>query len=53
MPDLAAIAYNAYGKSRDWKVFDGSPMPRWEDQSDELKQAWDAAAQAVAATVLG
>jgi hypothetical protein len=51
VPDLARIAYDAYGESRGWVVFNGDPMPRWEDQSPELKQAWDAAAQAVAIAI--
>lgn len=50
MPDLAQIAYEAYGNARGWVVFDGSPMPQWDEQSPELKEAWDAAAQAVART---
>lgn len=50
-PDLAEIAYNAYGESRGWKVFDGMPMPRWDEQSDSLKASWAAAADAVAQTV--
>ena len=48
MVDLGKIAYDAYGKHRGWVVFDGSPMPSWEEQSPELCAAWTAAASAVA-----
>jgi len=48
MPELAEVAYNAYGENRGWVVFSGDPMPKWEDQSPELQAAWRAAAEAVA-----
>ena len=48
---LGKLAYNAYGKARDWKVVGGGPMPRWYDQAAELKAAWIAAAAAVAEAV--
>jgi hypothetical protein len=32
-------------------VFDGSPMPAWEDQTEELREAWQAAALAVLETL--
>jgi len=51
MIDLGEIAYNAYGDNRGWVVFSGAPMPTWEEQSPELREAWDAAAQAVAAAL--
>lgn len=47
MEDLGEIAYDAYGDSRGWVVFSGAPMPKWEDQSPELRAAWSAAAEAV------
>lgn len=50
-PDLGEIAYNAYAESRDWRVFNGDPMPMWYEQSDSLKAAWAAAAEAVVQTV--
>lgn len=49
MIELGKVAYDAYGKARGWVVFNGDPMPAWEEQSPELREAWDAAAQAVAA----
>jgi len=57
MPDadanLGEIAYNAYGESRGWVVFDGSPMPPWDEQRPDILMAWMAAAQAVADHVRG
>jgi hypothetical protein len=52
MIELGKVAYDAYGESRGWKVYNGDAMPTWDEQSPELREAWDAAAQAVAA-VLG
>lgn len=52
MISLAEIAYNAYGDSRNWVVYSGDPMPRWDEQSPELREAWDAAAQAVAKALI-
>jgi hypothetical protein len=49
---LGQVAYEAYGEQRAWKVFDGTPMPGWVDQTPELRQAWEAAASAVAAAAL-
>ena len=50
---IGEIAYNAYGEVREWKVFSGDPMPNWEEQDAELKQAWEAAALAVVREVRG
>jgi hypothetical protein len=50
---LAQVAYTAYGDCRDWKVFSGDPMPTWDEQQEDLKQAWIAAAHAVAVVVEG
>ena len=41
------IAYDAYCKERDWKSFHGEPLPRWEEQDDALRAAWQAGAEAV------
>lgn len=51
--ELAIVAYNAYGDNRDWKVFSGDEMPPWDGQSNELQEAWIAAAHAVAVVVEG
>lgn len=47
MPDLAKIAYEAYCVSREWKSFDGKPLPQWHDVNTDIRSAWDAATQAV------
>ena len=49
--NLGEIAYNAYGNSRGWKVFNGDPMPSWDEQDTAIQMAWIAAAQAVADAV--
>jgi hypothetical protein len=46
--ELGMIAYEAYGDSRAWKTVGGTDMPTWDDQSEELRQAWRDAANAVA-----
>lgn len=51
LEEYAVLAYNAYGDSRDWKTFNGDEMPQWDEQSSELREAWKAAAQAVATAV--
>ena len=48
MSELGRIAYEAYGEALDWQTFAGDPMPSWDEQDPGLKDAWDAAAQAVA-----
>ena len=50
--ELGKIAYNAYGDNRGWVTFNGDAMPTWEEQTPELREAWDAAAQAVAAELI-
>ncbi len=45
------MAYNAYCDNRKWKSVRGDPLPAFENQSSELKAAWEAAAQAVAEQV--
>lgn len=41
------IAYEAYCKARNWKSFNGDPLPQFEAQSPELQEAWILAAAAV------
>lgn len=39
--DLAKAAYNAYGKSMDWKENSGGDiMPEWKNLSVEIQMAW-------------
>lgn len=41
--DIAASAYAAYGASTGNKNFRGDPMPRWDQLSDAIRTAWEAA----------
>jgi len=43
----AKIAYNAYCAKRNWVSVRGEQLPKFEDQSPELKDAWEEAAGAV------
>lgn len=45
---LGEIAYNAYCESRQWKSVRGEPLPAFGSQTEQLKEAWQAAAEAVA-----
>lgn len=44
----AEAAYAAYGKTTDYKNYQGLPMPKWEDLGQKIQQAWINAADAVA-----
>ncbi|WP_414755573.1 hypothetical protein [Anabaena sp. CCY 9910] len=44
---LAQIAYHAYGKTTDFKNYQGLPMPEFEALPEKIKEAWIAATQAV------
>lgn len=47
--ELAMLAYQAYGKSVDFKNYQGLPMPVWGDLTPAIQQAWvEAAKEAVA-----
>ena len=37
---LAKRAYEAYGKTTDFKNYQGLPMPKWEDLPEKIKDAW-------------
>lgn len=51
---LGQIAFEAYSKAKQGKTYDDKPIPHWNDVSEDVRKAWDAAAQAVArATNLG
>ena len=48
------IAYNAYYAYSDGKsLVSGQPLPTWEDQADEIKEAWESAGDAVATYYTG
>jgi hypothetical protein len=36
-------AYHAYGDLREWKAYDGKPMPAFEELPDGIRDAWRAA----------
>lgn len=44
---LGEIAYQAYGKTTDFKNFMGNPMPKWEELTDKIREAWGNAAEAI------
>jgi hypothetical protein len=44
---LAIIAYHAYGKTTDFKNYQGLPMPEFGNLPEQIQQAWIAATQAV------
>ncbi len=41
----ASNLYHAYGSVTDWLNYAGLPMPAWDDLSDKIKAAWQAAAK--------
>jgi hypothetical protein len=42
------IAYEAYFEHSDGKsLVSGASLPAWDDQAEEIRQAWEAAANAV------
>lgn len=47
MINLGKLAYEAYCKSTGGKsAVTGAELPAWDDQSPEIQEAWEAAAQA-------
>lgn len=44
--EAGKAAYEAYATEREWVSYGGDPLPRWEEQDDSLRAAWDAAATA-------
>lgn len=45
--ELARIAYHAYGKTTDFKNYQGLPMPEFENLPQKIQEAWVAAIQAI------
>ncbi len=45
--DYAKLAYDAYCNTRQWKSFNGDPLPQWDQVKPDIKQGWEAASQAV------
>jgi len=49
MQSFGMIAYEAYVKSAGGvSLVSGTALPTWDNLHDKIKQAWEAAAQAVA-----
>ena len=44
---IGQVAYDAYCAKRNWKSVTGQRLPAWCDQSQDLRDAWNAAALAV------
>jgi thioredoxin reductase len=48
MTNFGQVAYEAYCKKTGGKsAVTGESLPAWEDQSSEIREAWEAAAKAV------
>ncbi len=47
MPDLGQIGYEAYAKHQEWKNYQGNPIPPWSEVRQDIKDAWNAAAEAI------
>ena len=45
---LGEIAYNAYCEERNWESVKGDQLPHYRQQSNDLQEAWEMAAKAVA-----
>jgi hypothetical protein len=45
--DLAKAAYHAYGKTTDFKNYQGNPMPAWDDLPPKIQEAWVNASKAI------
>jgi hypothetical protein len=44
---LARLAYTKYGKITGFKNFLGEPMPKFDDLTEIIKEAWKAASSAI------
>lgn len=47
MEDAGKAAYDAYCTMREWKSYDGKPLPQWPEVKPEIKTGWFAAVSAV------
>lgn len=47
LTEAAKIAYSAYGKTTDYKNYQGNPMPKFEDLPEAIRNAWINASAAV------
>lgn len=51
--DLARAGYEAYGEHVNWVNHAGNSMPAWRELPEPQRQAWIAAATAIAEQLLG
>lgn len=51
LTQLGFLAYQEYGRHRDWAAYDGSPIPAWSLLDPGIQRAWIRAAGAVATAV--
>jgi hypothetical protein len=45
--EMGQVAYEAYAELREWRSFDGYRIPAWDQMREDLRDAWNAAADAV------
>lgn len=45
LESLAMQLYDAYGRKREWKAWNGTPMPLWNDCGDGVQSGWLAVAE--------
>ncbi len=48
---LGQIAYHAYGRSTNFRNFQGNKMPGWEELPEPIKNAWIASGQAISRAI--
>lgn len=48
---LGSVGYNAYCDAVGWRAFSGDVLPQWDDTLDRIRNAWEAAAVAIAEEV--
>lgn len=46
-PPLGRLAFEAYNNAKGGVTYDGKPIPPWDAVGDDVRAAWEAAAQAV------
>ena len=51
LTDLAKAGYEAYGEEAEWKAYNGSPMPTWDELRPDIHRKWKVATAAVVSHV--
>lgn len=44
---LARQGYEAYARHQDWRAYNGSPVPQWDNVREDIKVAWEYATMAI------